>query len=691
MNGMPAFAFLDPLAAGLTPLLDGIILGPGRISLAEVPSGPQPLGGDLGAGALDGPAGIAAAPDGTLYFADPAHGRVLELGPCDAAPRPLPCVPLAAPRGVAVAPARDWLLVAEWRADRVLALHRDGGATRGPLGPAVERPTDLAVDAAQRVYVAAHGRVERMSIDGVADPAFAAAVAAARPAPRAPSHVAILAGGDGERLLVLDRPPGGSPRVLVFDLDGTPDEAAADAFRHALAGLGIAATPTALAAGPGGAYLADPAAGRILAFDARGHLLGSSVLTGACAGLTIDAQGRLVLHAGATATRFGSAGSGQGSFRIGPFPGGDRPAAWRRVQVLDAVIPDGAHVRLFTLTTDDLLLVPPPLPAGPAAPGDPWRPAAPGALDCFVGGPPARLLWIGGRLQAGPGGPPSLAGLRVEHDGDGWLRHLPAVYSRDDASHDLLDPALAALQSALDEEERLIDDLPLRYTPATVPDGDWLTWLAGWLAFDLEAGMDAATRRTSLAEAFRLEGLRGTALGLRRLVALLLGIEIDVVEPAAQSAIWSLGETGDGGLGFGTQLAAGEPDGAVLGTTATLGHSPLQDPDAFGSALCADLAHRFCVRTYAADLGAPGARAALARIVDRERPAHTVAHLCVVEPRARAGFQATVGVDAIVAAATPGRLGEAFSLEQDAELSGRPGRAGRIGETARVGAAARVA
>ena len=51
-------------------------------------------------------------------------------------------------------------------------------------------------------------------------------------------------------------------------------------------------------------------------------------------------------------------------------------------------------------------------------------------------------------------------------------------------------------------------------------------------------------------------------------------------------------------------------------------------------------------------------RAALREVIDAEKPAHTDYHLCFVEPRLRVGFQARLGIDAIVGnGPAPLRLG----------------------------------
>lgn len=133
------------------------------------------------------------------------------------------------------------------------------------------------------------------------------------------------------------------------------------------------------------------------------------------------------------------------------------------------------------------------------------------------------------------------------------------------------------------------------------------------------------------------------------LIRLTLGVSTWVSEPGQHAELWRL--DGTGALGFQTALLPAEAQGAVLGTTATLDRSDLIADEDFGAPLYDDLAHRFCVGVPAGQLTAPGGREALERLVERERPGHTRAHVCVVEPRARVGFQARVGVDAIVAGA----------------------------------------
>jgi hypothetical protein len=76
-------------------------------------------------------------------------------------------------------------------------------------------------------------------------------------------------------------------------------------------------------------------------------------------------------------------------------------------------------------------------------------------------------------------------------------------------------------------------------------------------------------------------------------------------------------------------------------------------------------------------------------VIEREKPAHTMYHLCIVEPRMRVGFQARVGIDTVVAGApTPSKLDDQMVLGTDVALGGQPG--GRIGERSHVGMTTRV-
>jgi phage tail-like protein len=239
------------------------------------------------------------------------------------------------------------------------------------------------------------------------------------------------------------------------------------------------------------------------------------------------------------------------------------------------------------------------------------------------------------------------------------LRYLPAIYGNDALRRDLLERFLSLHESVLGELENSIARLPQLFDPQGAPHGEFpsrLSWLAGWLAFDLAAIWSEPDARTYLAGAFELYGKRGTAEGLRRHLEMYAGVHARIIELAAHSDPWSLGHNSV--LGFSTRLASAHAQGAVLGATATLGQSHLTRADELGAALFDDVAHRFCVHVYAAELSRPGALEDVRAVVEREKPAHSEYDLCVIDACMRVGVQASLGVDTIIAAGSrPMRLG----------------------------------
>jgi phage tail-like protein len=679
---------LDLDGAGVRQLLDGVVVQDGTIRLASVQAEPETLGDELEAwDALEGVAGIGVAPNGDVYVADPARNQVLRVAACGGAAEPVGCLHqlLREPHGVLVGP-RDALYVADTGNNRVLVVDlatEQLRATWGQLDPygrpaagsnpgELDSPWDLTADAAGRVYVVDYGnrRLQRFDPDGRVDPGFADQLAAAATVPTRPEYVVTALFDDQERLLVFDRVGPQQSRILVYDVDGSYQAAAAQDLRRLLALATddlFSAEPAPLAAAGPILQVAETATGRVLEFDLRGRFVGVARWQGTARGLALDAAGRLLVNQGTgQAVRLNaSRTAAAGSFRIGPFAVGARDAktVWQTLHASIDPLPAGAHVRLLAMSTGNRGAIPPALdkPAWHAAPVD--------ATSWLTGVHPGRYLWLGGRLTSGEADGPVVRSFRIGYDRDGWLRYLPAIYARE--SSEFLEPALAMLEDALDEQEAHLDALPRLFDPQATPAAA-LPWLAGWLAWELEETLSEQAQRALVGRAFELQGRRGTAASLRDLIRVVLDVDARIFEPASSLRLWQLGEE-TAGLGWGTMLAAAEPDGAVLGTTAEIDHSHLLPEEDYGAPVFDATAQRFCVQVYAAKLDGPEARATLGRLVDRERPAGTEAHICIVEPQMRVGFQATLGVDTIVGREQqPFRLGLEGRLGAGAALADSP-------------------
>ena len=338
----------------------------------------------------------------------------------------------------------------------------------------------------------------------------------------------------------------------------------------------------------------------------------------------------------------------RGVFRGGPFTAGEAPTLWNRLQADVETLASGAHLQLFTFTGESNA------PYNPAAEqpfaNSGWVAAPVDLTDLLIANPPASQFWVGGLLRGDGSASPALHQMRVDYGRDTYLKFLPGIYRKPAAAREFIERFLLLHESVLGRVEQEIDDLPRLFDAAAVPAGDfpsWFTWLAAWLDFELNERWPDGEARAHLAEAFRLYGRRGTIEGLKRYLALYAGVNAHIEEPGQSATLWSLGETST--LGFTTRLASGHLGGAVVGATATLGDSRLANLEPLGEMLFEDLAYRLYIHVYCADLRYPGALADLQAVVEREKPAHTVAHVHVIEPRMQVGLQARVGIDTIIA------------------------------------------
>lgn len=366
--------------------------------------------------------------------------------------------------------------------------------------------------------------------------------------------------------------------------------------------------------------------------------------------LSIDASGALVLD------RIAGQYEIAGVFMGGPFQALDGNTPWRRFAVNDSEFPSGTHLQIFTWTAAAGV---PPFSPGTATPFPGWQSTPRDALEGIIFSAPAPDLWIGGIVRGDGAATPAIRQVRIDYGPGPDLQYLPGIYRSDPASSDLLDRFLDLSQTALGALRNQIVDLTRLFDAGAAPDGgyqSWLAWLSGWLAWELDRNWTEAQTREYIAGAFQLYALRGTVEGLRRYLKIYAGVNARVYEPSLHTAVWSLGANST--LGFTTMLAPASAAGAILDSTAILDAADLTGPaDPFGSALFDDLAYRFTVEIHAGELSRPGAFQAVSAVIAREKPAHTVCDLCIVEPRMRVGAQCRIGIDTVVAAPRQAQIG----------------------------------
>ncbi|MGD2205985.1 MAG: phage tail protein [Anaerolineae bacterium] len=316
---------------------------------------------------------------------------------------------------------------------------------------------------------------------------------------------------------------------------------------------------------------------------------------------------------------------------------------WHRLS-FELSVPERTGVRLFSFTSDvlrpDLEAIDPPnidLTAEPPLLG-PWQAAPDNAGEWLIQSPPGRYLYLALVLK-GPGDrTPSIERIYVYAQRQSSLRHLPAAYQADETSRHVLDRLLSLFDVIFGEIESEIEDFALRLDVDGAPAG-FLPWLASWFDLTLEQSWSEAQRRAFLIEIVELYRWRGTIRGLRRL----LQLHANLQEPMPQIVEHY---RGIGGEALDTWL---------------------------GEAPAGDACHHFSVLLPASAIDTPERRAAVERLLNASKPAHTHYTLRPIYPGLRLGSAmirgAALGLDSLLGSHTPWRLPDA--TEQNGILGAR--------------------
>jgi phage tail-like protein len=689
----------------------GLELKDGRFSLASLPLFETTLTDELAKlPAPDGPAGLAVGDDGTIYFTDPAQHRVLRINSCDGETSAAPCLggegshptSFIRPRGLLFYGRRRALFVADSGNHRVQIFNTDTfqlvdiwGETDQAVDPQpsaepgrFDTPWSLAADGKGNIYVVDVGNHRVQKFDPIgqvvesfwngAGDAFEGAL---------PTEVAVANTSEGEEVIVLAP---ASAKIFIFDTSGQHLlTVESEELKHAM-GLTVA---------DGAIYVGDNGQRRILKFWLNGTFVGEARgYNGPVAALAFDHLGQLLVHTGSVDSgilRVSPEGAyvKNGSLWGGPFgTGNPRLKDWFSLKAIPDQLPADAHLRLFTYTTDDKLTP----PSVEAETGDPffaagWKAMPLDVIDGLIGGESKSYIWVGVEFSGEGLTTPTLSQLTLEYDHEGYLRYFPAIYRDDPIKRAFLESFLALYESFFDDTEQRIRRLSALFDVQGAP-AEFLDWLAGWLALDLDERWSEKKKRSAIERAFELYGRRGTAAGLRDALRFFAGVEAHIDEPILYSSWWALPDDAESEqmegamLGFNTTLAPEEAQGAVVGTTATYDESSLITIDEFGAPLFSNVAHRFIVRLQ--KVSSAKRQKEIEAIIEREKPAHTMAHVCMVKPGLTIGFQAQIGVDSVLGGEPPLARLDQSSLGGELRLGGDP--AGRVGEQSQLGQTTRL-
>lgn len=273
---------------------------------------------------------------------------------------------------------------------------------------------------------------------------------------------------------------------------------------------------------------------------------------------------------------------------------------------------------------------PSPVPLQPAPPGQYAR------FDAPVIAATGRYLWAVLELYGTRSKTPRVAALQVHYPGHDLLQQLPKTLWREAAAQSFLQRYLSPPAAMLDEWGEVAEARRLLFDPRTAP-AEALPWLAEMLGLAMDRCWSERARRDMIAEISRLFRLRGTLWSLRRMVEILTGAEVVIIEKfrlrgggfdalSADEQI-ALSRSVLGG-GFRVGGAIGEAEGVTAPDSSS--------PNAFDTH-----AHRFAVLVRA-QLDSEQL-ACVARLIETHKPAHTLFDLCTVDAGLRVGLGSQVG------------------------------------------------
>ncbi len=269
--------------------------------------------------------------------------------------------------------------------------------------------------------------------------------------------------------------------------------------------------------------------------------------------------------------------------------------------------------------------------------------------DFLVRQPPGRYLFLRIRMTGDGRQTPRLARMRVDFPRQTSLDQLPAVFRDSPEAEDFSERFLALFDAFLDEVDEHIARLPALLDVDGVPDGV-LPWLGSFLDIAMDPAWDAAQRRRLLQSAPKLYRLRGTLDGMRAAIRLVFDVE-PVIREAANERAW--GGLGHVALTGGVRLF-GPSQWRFRLDRSRLGQAPLRSVGQVELDPFAAVAYRFDVRVPL-KLDAP-LRQRVQKLIDAQKPAHTVARLFDRHGQFVLGGDVSVGVDTTLGSFEPSIL-----------------------------------
>jgi phage tail-like protein len=216
---------------------------------------------------------------------------------------------------------------------------------------------------------------------------------------------------------------------------------------------------------------------------------------------------------------------------------------WHRLQ-LDAEIPEDCQVRVSYYASDDRqtvigdrtrdldrFIMDQSLPVQEKVKAlEPlWSLVVINPGDTLFQGAKGRYLWLKFELTGSEQRSPLLRRARVYYPRMSFLEYLPAVYQEDAGSRDFLERFFSLFGTFHQDMEENIDNAA-RMFDADLVSGEFLRWLARWLAIGADDSWDEERLRALIRQIPEIYRERGTKQGIEKMLALYLGRRPFIVE-----------------------------------------------------------------------------------------------------------------------------------------------------------------
>jgi phage tail-like protein len=344
---------------------------------------------------------------------------------------------------------------------------------------------------------------------------------------------------------------------------------------------------------------------------------------------------------------------------------------WHRVR-LDADIPSGTSLEVSVSTSEDEN----PTPQGDATSrgawegfhaGVPhqrdWQVAPDGSVDFLVQQqPPGRYLFVRVRFTGSGTNTPVVRQVRLEFPRQTSLDLMPPVYRENPDAEDFSERFLSLFDASIADLDAAVERYPALLDPEGVP-AEVLPWLGTFVDVSLDSSWTTERRRAILRAVPTLYRKRGTVEGLKLAVELVFGITPAIQEIAAER-MWGAIASSKRPQELKVRARLGEvrlfgrsSSRFRLGSSA-LSRTPLRS---FGNPdrdPLSNTAYRFRVLVPpTADRSALW-RERLRRLIESQKPAHTIASTRVGGNGFVLGAWSAIGIDTVFGTLPPPVLGK---------------------------------